>query len=74
MFRRCQQLVWIGIHMDEAALRAMLDSCLLTDAEMAEGPAAWGTYPDPLPPWYIGDEGEELEEGEGEAGEEEGSA
>lgn len=35
---RCQQLVWIGVDMDEGALRAMLDGCLLTDAEMELGP------------------------------------
>lgn len=38
---RCQELVWIGVDVDEAKLRAMLDSCLLTDAEMALGPEGW---------------------------------
>ncbi|EHN6806821.1 GTP-binding protein [Salmonella enterica] len=34
-----QELVFIGMNMDEPALRAHLDSALLTDAEMSEGPA-----------------------------------
>jgi hypothetical protein len=65
---RCQELVWIGIHMDEAAIRAMLDGCLLTDAEMALGPEGWlEQIEDPLPPWI---EGEEEGYGEFEEGEE----
>ncbi|MHA7684827.1 zinc metallochaperone GTPase ZigA [Cupriavidus sp. PET2-C1] len=46
-----QELVLIGIGMDESALRARLDHCLLSDAEMAQGPAAWATYDDPFPAW-----------------------
>ena len=53
--------MWIGVHMDEPALRAMLDACLLTDEEMAAGPGAWSQLEDPLPPWGLG-------EGEGEEG------
>jgi hypothetical protein len=37
--------------MDEDALRARLDACLLTDEEMAQGPAAWLRFPDPFPAW-----------------------
>ncbi|KAF8065844.1 yciC [Scenedesmus sp. PABB004] len=59
---RCQELVWIGIGMDEPGLRAMLDGCLLTDDEMALGPDGWAAFDDPLPPWELGEE--ELEEGE----------
>lgn len=57
---RCQQLVWIGVGMDEAALRAMLDACLLTDEEMAMGPERWAEeLEDDLPPWDDGgDDGE----------------
>lgn len=65
---RCQELVWIGMGMDEAAIRAMLDACLLTDEEMALGPEAWAEQiDDPLPPW-VGDE--EYEEFEAEEDEE----
>ncbi len=46
-----QELVLIGMAMDEAALRARLDACLLTDAEMAQGPAAWKHWPNPFPHW-----------------------
>jgi len=46
-----QELVLIGIDMDEPALRQRLDACLLTDAEMAEGPQAWTHYDDPFPAW-----------------------
>lgn len=64
---RCQELVWIGIDMDEAAIRAMLDGCLLTDAEMALGPEGWlDQLEDPLPPWVEGDEEEEEWEEEEE--------
>jgi hypothetical protein len=62
---RCQQLVWIGVGMDEAGLRAMLDGCLLTDAEMALGPDGWAAaFEDDLPPWEEGGEGEEWGEAE----------
>ncbi|GAA4342919.1 zinc metallochaperone GTPase ZigA [Pigmentiphaga soli] len=46
-----QELVLIGIGMDEAGLRARFDACLLSDAEMADGPAAWTGYRDPFPAW-----------------------
>lgn len=48
---RRQEIVLIGIAMDEAALRAGLDACLLTDAEWRRGPTAWLRFPDPLAPW-----------------------
>ncbi|HID4048260.1 TPA: zinc metallochaperone GTPase ZigA [Pluralibacter gergoviae] len=47
-----QELVFIGMDMDEADLRSRLDAALLTDAEMAEGPKAWRHYDDPLPAWF----------------------
>ena len=46
-----QELVLIGIDMDEAALRAQLDACLLTTEEMASGPAGWARLADPFPLW-----------------------
>ena len=48
---RRQELAIIGAGMDEAALRAMLEGCLLTDAELAAGVEAWRGYPDPVPSW-----------------------
>ena len=34
--------------MNESELRNRLDSALLTDAEMAEGPQKWRHYSDPV--------------------------
>ncbi|MBX3725137.1 MAG: GTP-binding protein [Xanthomonadales bacterium] len=48
---RRQELAVIGLGLDEAAMRARLDACLLDDAELAEGPVAWQAYADPFPPW-----------------------
>lgn len=46
-----QEIVLIGMEMDEAALRARFDACLLTDAEMAQGPQAWTAWPSPFADW-----------------------
>ena len=48
---RRQEIVFIGIGMDEPALRRALDACLLTDVEMHGGPHAWAALPDPFPAW-----------------------
>jgi G3E family GTPase len=48
---RMQELVFIGIEMDEAALRARLDAALLQPAELAQGMTAWKGYKDPFPQW-----------------------
>ena len=48
---RRQEIVIIGIGMDQAAISAQLDACLLTDAEMAQGAQAWQHWPDPFPAW-----------------------
>lgn len=48
---RQQELVFIGAGMDEVALRAQLDACLLTGDELALGPAGWHLFEDPLPRW-----------------------
>ncbi|MFG1175563.1 zinc metallochaperone GTPase ZigA [Erwiniaceae bacterium CAU 1747] len=47
-----QELVFIGMQMDEAALRGQLDAALLTDSEMAAGPRSWVNLPDPIPHWF----------------------
>ncbi|MFN4089879.1 MAG: zinc metallochaperone GTPase ZigA [Alphaproteobacteria bacterium] len=46
---RRQELVFIGNAMDEAALRARLDACLV--AEDAFRPEDWERLPDPFPTW-----------------------
>lgn len=48
---RRQELVFIGQAMDEATLRARLEACLLTDAELALGPDGWAALPDPFGNW-----------------------
>lgn len=49
-----QEIVLIGIDMNEAALRQRLDACLLSDAEMTQGPRAWLAYDNPFPAWEAG--------------------
>lgn len=46
-----QELVLIGMDMDEPGLRARLDACLLSDEEMAGGPSVWTTWTNPFPDW-----------------------
>ncbi|WP_229070254.1 GTP-binding protein [Actinoplanes sp. DH11] len=41
-------LALIGLHLDPTAVTGLLRSCLLTDAELADGPAGWRTLPDPF--------------------------
>ncbi len=49
---RRQEIVFIGAaEMDEPALRARLDACLLTDDEYARGPRRWSAYADPFAAW-----------------------
>ena len=50
---RRQELVLIGIGMQEVQMRARLDACLLTDEEYALGPEGWAGFPDPFPPWRL---------------------
>lgn len=42
--------VFIGQERNEAEIRAALDDCLLTDGDLAGGPA-WAGLADPLPEW-----------------------
>jgi G3E family GTPase len=48
---RSTELVFIGRHLDERAIRSGLDACLLTDAELSLGEAVWARLPDPFAPW-----------------------
>ncbi|EPQ1311221.1 zinc metallochaperone GTPase ZigA [Acinetobacter baumannii] len=43
-----QELVLIGMQMDEQALIQRLDSCLLSDEEMALGPQVWRSWSNPF--------------------------
>lgn len=48
---RVQQLVFIGINLNEGAIRRRLDVALVTDEEAEGGIARWCTFDDPLPVW-----------------------
>lgn len=48
---RRQEIVLIGVGMDEAGLRAGFEACLLTDDELAVGPEGWRSFPDPFASW-----------------------
>jgi len=53
---RRQEIVFIGSGMDEAALRARLDACLVS-GKPGMHPAAWATLEDPFPVWRRADTG-----------------
>ncbi|MFL1490165.1 zinc metallochaperone GTPase ZigA [Pseudomonas antarctica] len=47
-----QELVFIGQNIDFSQMRAELDTCLLTDEEMALGVDGWRQLADPFGPWF----------------------
>jgi len=49
---RRQEIVFIGQHLEPGHTCETLDRCLLDDAEMAMGMAAWRRFEDPYPPWF----------------------
>jgi G3E family GTPase len=50
---RHQELVLIGVEMDEAALRERFDACLITDAEIREHGPDFSALSDPFPVWQL---------------------
>jgi G3E family GTPase len=46
---RCQQLVFIGVDLDESDLRSRLDACLLDERLALAGSSAWQDLPNPFP-------------------------
>nr|WP_245944783.1 GTP-binding protein [Crenobacter cavernae] len=52
---RRQELVFIGIDLDEVSIKLRLDGCLLSDEGWQEGDAAWRSYADPFPAWTFAD-------------------
>ncbi len=48
---RQTELVFIGVDMDEAAIRERLDRCIVTGKEFEKGPRKWARFRDPLPEW-----------------------
>jgi G3E family GTPase len=50
---RRQELVFIGLHMDQEAMIRALDECLLTKEEMRLGDPVWMSWPDPFPKFQV---------------------
>ncbi|MCR9118639.1 MAG: GTP-binding protein [bacterium] len=48
-----QELVFIGIGIDEIALYDSLEDYLLTDQELESGPSVWRNFADPFPAWNV---------------------
>jgi G3E family GTPase len=46
---RRQELVFIGVGLDTAALHEAPSACLLTDAEIRQGQDTWRRLPEPFP-------------------------
>jgi len=51
--------VFIGQNLEENHTRETLDSCLLSDAEMALGMELWKDFEDPFPQWFAAEDMEE---------------
>jgi len=51
-----QEIVLIGIRMDQAELKTCFDACLLSDEEMALDEAAWRQLDDPFPRWRMAEQ------------------
>ena len=43
--------MFIGIKLDRSRVLDLMESALLTDTELAQGPQHWASFTDPLPPW-----------------------
>ncbi|WP_439642925.1 zinc metallochaperone GTPase ZigA [Gemmatimonas sp.] len=48
---RRQEIAIIGQRLNQPALTAMLDACLVTEEEHRAGPSLWQTFTDPFPEW-----------------------
>lgn len=47
-----QDVAVVGLGLDTRRLTAALDEAALDDDELAAGPMAWSTFPDPFPDWH----------------------
>ena len=59
---RRQELVFIGLDMDQASIVRSLNECLLTDEEMELGPLSWAYFEDPLPAVEWNDGSEDMDD------------
>jgi G3E family GTPase len=59
-----QELVFMGSGMDEKAVKAALDSCLLNDDEWKLGAEKWKEFEDPLDEWDVMFDGDEDDDEE----------
>lgn len=50
---RQQEIVIIGMQMDQASIETGFNNCLLTDTEIAMGMEVWRTFADPFPSWQV---------------------
>jgi G3E family GTPase len=48
---RRQAFALMALDLDRATLQSQLDACLLSEAELAEGPENWKEFADPFPSW-----------------------
>ena len=58
---RRQEIVFIGQNLEPEMTCKTLDSCLLSDAEMAMGKEAWKRFDDPFPRWFASDDEDQDE-------------
>ena len=50
---RAQELVFIGIDMDQDAMIASLNNCLLSESEIRSGVESWQELEDPFELWVF---------------------